>query len=72
MEIVQARIATVDSQEVWVSESHMLSFLLKLPFFFSQLVWGKALSGMIVLLQFCRSNLWGLSSSTIVENVFEL
>ena len=72
MEIVRARFATVDSWEAWVSESHMLTFFLKLLILNSQLVRGKALSGMIVLLQSRKSNLWGFSSSTIVENVFEL
>ena len=49
----------------------MLPFLLKLPISNSQLVRGKALSGMFVLLQL-RRNLTCFSSSTIVEDVFEM
>ena len=52
--------------------SHMLSFSLKLPVSNLQLVREKASSGMCILLQFRRKNLWCLPSSTIIEDVFQL
>ena len=50
----------------------MLPFSLKMSTSKSQLVRGKALSGMFILLQFCRKNPWDLSSLTVVEDVFEM
>ena len=57
-----------------MSESHwqVLPFSLKLPISNSQLVRGKALSGMLIFLQFPTKNLWGLRSSTIVEDTIEM
>jgi len=72
MEIFRSRFATVGSREMWVSESHMFQLSLKLPILDSQPVRGKVLSGVFTFFQFRRLYLWGLSSSTIIEDVFEM